>query len=284
VSGPAAVADGASRRSAASTASASSFYAALRILPPGQREAMYQVYAFCRAVDDIADRSGGRAERLAELAQWRQDIAGLYRAGDVPERLLSLAAAIRRHGLEQRDFDAIIDGMTMDAERDIQAPDWATLDLYCDRVASAVGRLSVRVFGVPDAQGQPLAHHLGRALQLTNILRDLDEDAAIGRLYLPQEALQAAQIADTEPRAVLAHPHLARACVPLIARAREHFAQAARIMDACRRAVVRSPRLMASVYSDILNRIERRGFAAPRARIRVARARLLVAVLRHGVL
>jgi squalene synthase HpnD len=269
---------------AASTASSSSFYTALRVLPAPQREAMYQIYAFCRAVDDIADRHGPRQERLAELAQWRQDIADLYHGRDISGHLRGLASVIQRYGLEHPDFDAIIDGMWMDAERDIRAPDWPTLDLYCDRVASAVGRLSVRVFETPPAQARPLAHHLGRALQLTNILRDLDEDAAIGRVYLPREALTAAGIDGTEPRFVVAHPKLALACAPVIARAREHFAQAGRVMDACRRAVVRSPRLMASVYSDILDRIEQRGFAPPRSRVRVGKTRLLLTLLRHRVL
>ena len=97
-------------------------------------------------------------------------------------------------GLQQADFLAVIDGMDMDVEADIRAPDLATLDLYCDRVAGAVGRLSIRVFGMEEAPGAELAHQLGRALQLTNILRDLDEDAAIGRLYLPRELLAQAGI------------------------------------------------------------------------------------------
>jgi len=269
--------------SAAPAAKGSSFYAALRILPAQQREAMFQVYAFCRAVDDIADRDSPRAQRLAELVRWRQDIAGLYQGRDTPEHLISLALVIRRFGLDQQDFDAIIDGMVMDTERDIRAPDWATLDLYCDRVASAVGRLSVRIFEVPAAQGRPLAHHLGRALQLTNILRDLDEDAAIGRLYLPREALAEAGVTDGEPSEAVLHPNIAQACAPLLRRAREHFAQASHIMDRCRRAVVRSPRLMASVYEAILDQIEQRGLTAPRTRARVSRAKLLLAVLRHRV-
>jgi presqualene diphosphate synthase len=269
---------------AAPAASSSSFYAALRILPPQQRDAMYQVYAFCRAVDDIADRDGPRAERQAELARWRRDLADLYQGRDIPEHLAGLAPVVQAYGLEQPDFDAIIDGMMMDAERDIRAPDWATLDLYCDRVASAVGRLSVRIFGVPTPQARPLAHHLGRALQLTNILRDLDEDAAIGRLYLPREALAAAGITDTEPRRAVIHPNIGQACAALVARAREHFQQAASIMDSCRRAVVRSPRLMASVYADILDRIEQQGFTAPRRRVSLSKARLLFNLLRHGVL
>lgn len=272
-----------SARSAAPTARSSSFYMALRILPARQREAMFQVYAFCRAVDDVADRAGPRAERLADLARWRQDVAALYQGRDIPERLLSLASVIRSYALEREDFDAIIDGMLMDAERDIRAPEWETLDLYCDRVASAVGRLSVRIFGVPPAQARPLAHHLGRALQLTNILRDLDEDAAIGRLYLPREALEAAAISEREPRAVVMHANLTQACAPLIQRARDHFEKAARVMDACQRAAVRSPRLMAAVYAQILDRIEQRGFAPPRPRIRVGKTRLLLSLLRHGV-
>ncbi len=269
--------------SAAPAAHGSSFYAALRILPAEQREAMFQVYAFCRAVDDIADRDGPRDERRAELAQWRTAIAQLYHGSDIPEHLLSLRAVIGRFGLEQGDFDAIIDGMLMDAEADIRAPDWATLDLYCDRVASAVGRLSVRIFGVPAQHAGPLSFHLGRALQLTNILRDLDEDAAIGRLYLPREALAEAGIGTAEPAAALAHPNIGLACAPLVQRARQHFEQAAHIMDQCARAVVRSPRLMATVYRGILDELVQRGFTPPRKRVRIAKSKLLLTILRHGV-
>jgi presqualene diphosphate synthase len=270
--------------SSAPAAKSSSFYAALKILPAGQREAMFQVYAFCRAVDDIADRDGPRAERLEELDKWRVRIAELYQGRDIPENLAGLADVIRGFGLEQADFDAIIDGMLMDAKADLRAPDWETLDLYCDRVASAVGRLSVRVFGVPDTHGRPLSYHLGRALQLTNILRDLDEDAAIGRLYLPREALQEAGVAHADPRAAVMDPAIGLACAPLIARAREHFEKAAQIMDQCARSVVRSPRLMAAVYRGILDELAERGFAPPRKRIHVSKSRLLLTVLRQGVL
>ena len=109
-----------------------------------------------------------------------------------------------RFALDRADFHAVIDGMAMDVAGDIRWPDAATLDLYCDRVASAVGRLSVRIFGMEEAIGIDLAHHLGRALQLTNILRDIDEDAAIGRVYLPREAIDAAGIAVGEPLTVVA--------------------------------------------------------------------------------
>src|SRR5215469_9555908 len=200
-----------------STASGSSFYSAMRILPASQREAMFQIYGFCRHVDDIADSTGPRPERLAALQQWRDDIDALYR-GNPPPRLRDYVASVRKFGLQREDFLAIIDGMEMDVPQEIRAPDIATLDLYCDRVASAVGRLSVRVFGLPHDDGILLAHHLGRALQLTNILRDIDEDAALGRLYLPREGLFHAGITSTDPLKVAADRALPRACLPLAER------------------------------------------------------------------
>src|SRR3984957_18899706 len=187
------------------SASGSSFYAAMRILPHEQREAMFQIYSFCRQVDDIADSDGPRPERLAELEQWREEIDALYQRHP-PARLRDYVASVQRFGLLREDFLAIVDGMEMDVPQDIRAPDLATLDLYCDRVASAVGRLSVRVFGLAQDDGILLAHHLGRALQLTNILRDIDEDAAIGRLYLPREGLLHAGITNIEPLRVIADP------------------------------------------------------------------------------
>src|SRR5476651_840044 len=211
------------------SASGSSFYAAMRILPRAQREAMFQIYSFCRQVDDIADSDGPRPERLAALQQWRDDIDALYR-GDPPARLADYAASVRRFDLKREDFLAIVDGMEMDVPQDIRAPDLATLDLYCDRVASAVGRLSVRVFGLAQDDGILLAHHLGRALQLTNILRDVDEDAAIGRLYLPREGLLHAGITSFDPLEVISNPALPKVCAPLVERARTHFEKADEVM------------------------------------------------------
>lgn len=265
-------------------ASGSSFYTAMRILPKARREAMYAVYAFCRAVDDIADGEGLREARLAELQGWRDDIDNLFAGGD-PGRAANLAAPTRRFGLQRRDFHAVIDGMAMDATADIRAPDWETLDLYCDRVASAVGRLSVRIFGLEPEVGDDLAHHLGRALQLTNILRDVDEDADRGRLYLPHEALERAGIEAERalPADVLAEPALPAACNEVAARALQHYLQASRIMRDCPRSGVRAPRLMKAAYSDILNRLIARGWVAPRAPVQVNKLRLLGAVLRYGI-
>lgn len=267
----------------AAPAAGSSFYLAMRLLPRPRRLAMFEVYGFCRAVDDIADDAQSpRPPRLAQLARWRSDVAALY-AGERPPALAGLAGPIATFDLAEADFRAIIDGMEMDVLADIKAPDWATLDLYCDRVASAVGRLSVRIFGVDPQEGPALAHHLGRALQLTNILRDIDEDATLGRLYLPREALLAAGIAATEPTAVRDDPALGKACLQVAGRAKNHFAEAFAIMARCPRSVVRAPRLMADAYHLVLDRLETQGWAPPRTRVRVPRLRLLFAALRGSL-
>jgi presqualene diphosphate synthase len=265
-------ADGATRRS--------SFYLAMRVLPQDKREAMYDVYAFCRAVDDIADDNmRARDERSRALEDWRRTIDAIY-AGAPPDDLASLAKAIRVYGMKREDFMAIIDGMEMDVLADIRAPDRATFDLYCDRVACAVGRLSTRVFGLEQKAGESLADHLGRALQVTNVLRDLDEDADFGRLYMPKDALAKAGITSDNPAEVLADPRLDVAARALIAEARSRFRAARDVMKKCPNGLVRAPRLMAAVYGAILDRLEKRGFAPPRASARPSTPVLLLAALR----
>ena len=268
------VSDGAS-------ASGSSFYAAMRILPRAQREAMFQIYDFCRQVDDIADSDGPRDARLVALQQWRNDIDALYQ-GQPPARLRDYVASVQQFGLKREDFLAVVDGMEMDVPQDIRAPDLATLDLYCDRVASAVGRLSVRVFGLAEDDGILLAHHLGRALQLTNILRDIDEDAGLGRLYLPREGLLHAGITSDDPQKVIAEPALPKVCVPLVLRARAHFEKADEIMRRNPRRVVRAPRIMSKYYHAILELLVARGFAAPRAPVRLNKMARILILLRHA--
>jgi squalene synthase HpnD len=262
----------------------SSFYLAMRILPPEQRQAMYAVYAFCRAVDDIADDEGPQDARLAMLDRWRTDIARLYAGRGASDLTQSLAMPVVAFALRKEDFFAIIDGMEMDVRRDIRAPDWDAFDLYCDRVASAVGRLSVKIFGIDTDKGQVLSHHLGRALQMTNILRDLDEDAKRGRLYLPKEALAGAGIANGNIGEVLAHPRLGEACGAIVAEADRHFAQASAVMARCGRRSVRSPRIMASVYGALLGELVKRGWAPPRPKVSLSKLQFLSAVLRYGVI
>jgi phytoene synthase len=270
-------------QSAARRASGSTFYTAMRILPRPRREAIFEIYAFCRAVDDIADRDGPRVERLAELQSWRTEVDALYR-GVPSARLRDLATAAGRFGLDREDLLAIIDGMEMDVVSDIRAPDFESLDLYCDRVASAVGRLCVKVFGMEPAGGKELAHHLGRALQLTNILRDLDEDAAIGRLYLPLEALRDAGIATTDPASALSHHAVAEACAPVVERARGHFRNADAIMRRCPRRTVRTPKIMAEAYKLKLEGLTRRGWSPPRHATRISRLGLMWILARHAIL
>jgi presqualene diphosphate synthase len=271
----------ASDTAAAERASGSSFYNAMRVLPRAQREAMFEIYAFCRQVDDIADSSGPRARRREQLERWRADIDALYAGTQVP-RTQGLLAPVRNFALRCKDFHAVIDGMEMDVVADIRAPDEATLDVYCDRVASAVGRLSVRVFGMEERDGLALAQHLGRALQLTNILRDLDEDASIGRLYLPAQVLRAAGIGGTDPAEALASPALGIACATMVERARRHFAQADAAMARSPRRTVRAPRIMAEAYLAILDRLVDRGWSPPRRPIHLPRVRLLWIIMRHA--
>ena len=266
---------------AAQRASGSSFYTAMRIMPKPQREAMYEIYSFCRKVDDIADSPGPRDLRLGQLKLWRADIDAIY-SGSSVSRARSLAAPIKTFGLKRADFYAVIEGMEMDVVADIRAPNWAKLDIYCDRVASAVGRLSVRVFGMDERAGIALAYHLGRALQLTNILRDIDEDAEIGRLYLPREALTQAGIMTPEPQAVMAHPRLGEACQQVVERALGHFAEAERIMKKCSRRSVRAPRIMGVAYKAILRKLIARGWDAPRKPVKVSKPLLMLTILRYA--
>jgi len=265
-------------------ASGSSFYAAMRLLPKAERGAMFAIYEFCRLVDDIADEEGPTPEeRRAQLDVWRRGLDALYEGGST-DRTRSLVDPVRRYGLKKEDFLAVIDGMEMDIGEPIVAPDFETLDLYCDRVASAVGRLSVHIFGMEEEPGVKLAYHLGRALQFTNILRDLDEDAAIGRLYLPREALDAAGVATDDPLVAAADPKLNAACIEVAKRARWHFDQTGPLMAKAPRQAVKAPRMMAAVYRSILDRMLAEGFAPPRRRAKASRLRILGAFLRYGLL
>ena len=270
--------------SAQTGASGSSFYAGMRVLPKAEREAMFAIYAFCRQVDDIADDLEGSVEdRRAGLEAWRAGVDRLY--SDQPAgRAGFLLPHVRRFGLREADFVSVIDGMEMDVDQDIRAPDLETLDLYCDRVASSVGRLSVRVFGMDERPGVELAHHLGRALQLTNILRDLDEDAEIGRLYLPRERLRAAGIESDDPVSVVDDPRVDAVARAVAETALDHYAAADRLLAAKPTGRLIAPRLMSAVYSRILNRMVAKGWSPPRRRVRIGKPELLWLVLRRGLM
>jgi phytoene synthase len=256
----------------------------MRLLPRERRNGMYAIYAFCREVDDIADDFAPPEQKKAALAAWHDEIEALYagRPSHMIARALHEPAV--RYRLRREDFHAVIDGMEMDAAEDIRAPDLATLDLYCGRVASAVGHLSVHVFGDPGPDAHAVANSLGRALQLTNILRDLDEDARRSRLYLPREILDRHGIRGDDPLAVLRHPALPAACRDLAAIAEGHFADAARAMACCSRRAMRPAATMAAFYRAMLDALLRSGWRDPGQRVGLSKAQKLWLVARHGVL
>ena len=262
-------------------AAGTSFYRGMRVLPPDRRAAMYAVYAFCRLVDDVADEPAPIEDKRAALAAWRGRVAALYdgRADDAVTRVL--LRAVETYALRQEDFLAVIDGMQTDAETVVVAPTLAELDLYCDRVAAAVGRLSVRAFGDDSAAADRVAWHLGRALQLTNILRDLAEDAGRGRLYLPREWLDEAGV-PAAPGAALGDIRLAAVCTRAAGRAHEHFRLAHEAMCACDARAMRPARLMGATYAAVLRRLEQRGWGRLGERVRVPRWQKLWIALRYA--
>ncbi len=271
--------------------SGTSFYWAMRLLSREKREAMFAIYAFCREVDDIADGPASAAAKSAALAAWHDGIAALYddRSHDLPRGMIAcaLAGPIVRFGLRRDDFIAIIRGVEMDGRGAMRAPPMEELDLYCSRVAGAVGLLSVRVFGCADPRADRFALAVGHALQLTNILRDVAEDAALGRLYLPREVLEGAGIRERDPEVVVAHPALPRACAALAEVARRRFDEAwTTLADMTPRdkAALRPAVIMMAVYGRLLDRLVGGGWRRLDLPVRLPGAEKMWLALRHGVL
>lgn len=263
-------------------AAGTSFYRGMRVLPPDRRHAMYAIYAFCRIVDDIADEAGTMEEKRAGLERWAGWIDDVYAGQSHDPVTRVLTRAVPAFDLRRDDFLAVIDGMRMDAETVIVAPDLATLELYCDRVAVAVGRLSVRAFGDSSAAADRVALALGRALQLTNILRDLQEDAERGRLYLPAEYLRDAGV-PTAAMPALASPGLGLACARLAERAHGYFGDAGVAMRQCDPQAMKPARLMGATYAAILSMLERRGWQRVGDRVSLPLWRKLWLGLRYGL-
>lgn len=260
-----------------------SFYWAMRWLPAEKREAMFAVYAFCRAVDDIADEAGEEAGKRQELQDWREEIDRVFLGS--PYRAISraLIAPVRRFGLRREDFLAVIEGVETDAASRVRIEDLAALHRYCDGVACAVGRLSVRVFGLPADLGDPLAGALGEALQLTNILRDVKEDAARDRIYLPADLLRQHGVTglDSAER-VIRHRGVAAVCEHLADLATRRFAEAQTLTRQCDRRRVRPARIMMEVYRRTFERLRRRGWQRWAEPVRVSPAEKLWVALRYG--
>mgnify|MGYP000868632852 FL=1 len=260
----------------------SSFYWAMRLLPAERREAMFALYAFCRHLDDIADGPDPVETKRARLAVARGALAALFETRIALDPLLAaLSPAIHRFELPHRELESLIEGMEMDVDGPIVAPRVETLRLYCRRVAGAVGMLAVRVFGRPDAEC--FAEILGEALQLTNILRDVAEDAEQGRLYLPAEALERATILTREPAAVVAHPGLGRACAVVAELAAERFDAAEAELARIGRAGLWPAAVMMGTYRALLARLVRHGWKAGRPPPRLGSALQLWIALRAAV-
>jgi phytoene synthase len=244
---------------------------------------MYALYAFCREVDDIADGEASGSLKEILLSNWRTEIAHLYTGP--PEHVVtrSLDEAIRRYGLRCDDFLAIIDGAEMKAQTDIRAPSFARLDRYCERGAVAVVRLSVRIFGDETLAGERVAAELGRALQLTNILRDLAEDAKRHRLYLPRELLHAHGIFATTPSWVLAQPALPGVCRDLAVLAERHYAAAVEAIAACPRWTMRPATVMLVIHRTLLRELLVRGWRHIDKPVRIPAWHKFALVIRHGL-
>jgi presqualene diphosphate synthase len=264
--------------------SGTSFFWAMRMLPPDRRAAMFAIYAFCREVDDIVDEPGLLADKREALAEWRREIDRLYAGQPRSSTARALLGPVRAFDLLREDFLAVIDGMEMDAAEDLRAPGIAELELYCARVAGAVGQLSVRAFGDRGDRARRLGLVEGRALQLTNILRDLAEDAARGRLYLPRELLEKHGIAMTEPAQVLAHPALPKVCDELAAMTRASFREAEALLQGLDRALMRPAIIMMEVYRRTLEALVARGWRDLDRPVGPSKINKLWIALRHGAL
>ncbi|MFZ5792446.1 MAG: presqualene diphosphate synthase HpnD [Pseudomonadota bacterium] len=261
--------------------SGTSFYWSMRLLPAAKREAMFAIYAFCRAVDDIADEPAPFEQKREGLAAWRAEIDRLYAGTPTHPVARALMEPVRRFALAREDFLAVIDGCEMDANGPLVAPDWETLRLYCARVAGAVGRLSIRVFGAPGPEGERLAAALGEAVQLTNLLRDLAEDARDGRLYLPRELLERHGL-PLSPAAALADPRLPQVCAEVAAEAERRFEEAAALLARLPRRPLTPARIIRAVYRRLLEKLVRRGFRQLEPKLRLGkfeRLRLALAEL-----
>lgn len=259
----ASLATAAARRHAEETVkrSGTSFGAGMAILPKKRREAMHAIYAFCREVDDIADDDGlTRAERRSRLAEWRHEIDRLFDGRPQTPTGLALLEPVRAFDIPKQEFQLMIEGMEMDADGPIVAPSMETLLAYTRRVAGAVGMMSMPVFGAPKGEASDrFALSLGDALQLTNILRDVAEDARIGRLYLPVELLER-HGAPKDAAAIVEAAGLAGVASDLGAVARGKFAEARAALAGLDWRTVRPALLMMGVYEAYLRKLERRGW------------------------
>lgn len=255
-------------------AAGSSFYYAFRFLPPEQRDAVIALYAFCREVDDVVDECSDPGVARLKLDWWRQEIERVF-AGNAQHPVgQALQPQVAAHGLAEEYFREIIDGMEMDLTRNRYAS-FRELALYCYRAAGVVGILAAQIFGYRHRDTTRYAIDMGTALQLTNIIRDVHEDAQRGRIYIPQDELR--QFGVDHERLLQLRPSgdfqgLMRFQAE---RAREHYDKALQELPAADRYAQRSGLAMGAIYMATLDEIERDGFAVLERRVALTPLRKL---------
>jgi len=249
-------------------ASGSSFVLAFWLLPRAKKRAMYALYAFCREVDDIVDDCLDTALAAIKLAWWREEIERVF-AGRAEHPVgQALIGAVQTFQLEKDKFLAIIDGMEMDLRQN-RYPDFASLSLYCYRVAGVVGLLSARIFGYQDEKTLDYAVDLGTAFQLTNILRDVGEDARRGRIYLPGEELARFGVTEASLLEGCWTPEFPSLMRFQAERAEAFYARALDVLPLCDRASQRPGLIMAAIYRALLREIVAADFPVLEGRVRL---------------
>ena len=261
--------------------SRSNFYYAFLTLPRPRRDALYAVYAFCRIVDDVADLGRDAGAQRAQLARWREDVARCFEPGPPPDHPVArqLAAAVRAYPIPRTALEAIIDGCEMDLAR-ARYETFEDLRPYCDRVASAVGLCCIEIFGYTDPRAREYAVHLGTALQLTNILRDVGVDARDGRVYLPQKELREFGVGEADLIAGRHGEAFVRLMRHQAARARQFYATAAAAYPVVDARSLIAAEIMGGIYHALLEEIEARRFAVFDERITVPVRRKVAIALR----
>jgi phytoene synthase len=239
-------------------ASGSSFYYSFRVLEPRRRRAITALYAFCREVDDVVDECADPAVAAMKLAWWRHEIAALYAGRPSHPVSQALQSANAEFDLPQEMLLEIIDGMEMDLQQSRYA-DFRALHLYCYRVASVVGQLAATIFGYQDRHTLRYAHDLGLAFQLTNIIRDVGEDARRGRIYLPQDELARFGVTEADILQARHSPQFGALMAFQVERAQRTYDDALAALPACDRKAQRAGLIMAAIYRTLLAEIVRGG-------------------------
>ena len=255
-------------------ASGSSFYYSFLFLPAEQRRAILALYAFCREVDDLVDECNDTGVARLKLQWWREEIGRAFQGNPQHPVTQALQPHLQRYNLPEEYFREILDGMEMDLTQQRYA-DFSALALYCYRAAGVVGLLAAEIFGYRDRGTLKYATELGTALQLTNILRDVREDARRGRIYLPQDELRAAGAQEEDILRGASTPRLQALFAQQAARARDYYARAEQSLPEVDRATQRSGLIMAAIYRTLLDEIEDDDFRVLERRVALTPLRKL---------